>query len=70
MAVYEAHRQDVIATVPTTRLLVHELGDGWEPLCRHLAVPVPDQSYPSRNNATAFQQMMGVAEDEPGHVPG
>jgi hypothetical protein len=63
MAVYEAHRQDVIATVPADRLLVHELGDGWEPLCRHLGVPVPDQPYPSRNNATAFQQMMGVAED-------
>ena len=54
IAVYEAHVADVLATVPAERLLVHRLGDGWEPLCAHLAVPVPDQAYPSRNAKQAF----------------
>ena len=55
IAVYEANVRDVIATVPNNRLLVHNLGDGWESLCKHLAVPVPDVPYPSRNNTGEFQ---------------
>ncbi len=35
LAVYEAHVAEVKATVPSERLLVHALGDGWEPLCAH-----------------------------------
>ena len=45
----------VKATVPPERLLVHSLGDGWDPLCAHLGVPVPAQPYPSRNSASDFQ---------------
>ncbi|MER8798879.1 hypothetical protein NKH75_32975 [Mesorhizobium sp. M0984] len=40
------------------RLLVHNLGDGWEPLCLHLGVAVPDQSYPNRNNTKEFQSAL------------
>ena len=58
IAVYEANVRAVIATVPPSRLLVHNLGDGWEPLCLHLGVPVPDQSYPNRNNTKDFQSAL------------
>ena len=54
LAVYEAHVRAVRETVPRERLLVHELGDGWEPLCRHLGVAVPAADYPSRNSAEQF----------------
>jgi len=54
MACYEANVKAVRETVPAARLLVHELGDGWEPLCAHLEVPVPIVAYPSANNAEAF----------------
>jgi hypothetical protein len=54
LAVYEANIKDVIATIPKDRLLVHCLRDGWEPLCRHLDAPVPEQPYPSRNAADMF----------------
>ena len=46
IATYEANVRDVLAAVPRERLLVHHLGDGWEPLCRHLGVAVPDTPYP------------------------
>jgi hypothetical protein len=49
IARYEANVKDVMATVPKERLLVHNLGDGWERLCAHLGVAVPSQPYPSRN---------------------
>ena len=55
IALYEANVAAVMATVPPQRLLVHNLGDGWETLCAHLHVPVPDQPYPNRNNTKEFQ---------------
>jgi len=55
IARYEDNVNAVKATVPPERLLVHSLGDGWEPLCAHLGVPVPAQPYPSRNSASDFQ---------------
>ena len=50
LALYQANIDAVKATVPADRLLVHCLGDGWEPLCAHLGVPVPDQPYPQSNS--------------------
>jgi hypothetical protein len=55
VGVYEKHVAEVRATVPPDRLLVHELGDGWPPLCAHLGVPVPDRPYPHRNTAADFE---------------
>ena len=59
-ALYEAHVNEVMAEVPPGRLLVHNLGDGWGPLCAHLGVSVPDQPYPNRNQAEALQAQFGL----------
>jgi hypothetical protein len=56
IARYQANVDAVKATVPAHRLLVHNLGDGWEPLCKHLGVAVPAQPYPARNSAEDFQR--------------
>jgi len=56
MAIYEENVNAVRAALSPERLLVHHLGDDWEPLCAHLGVPVPAQPYPSRNTAKEFQQ--------------
>jgi len=53
---YQANVDAVKATVAPARLLVHELGDGWDPLCRHLGVAVPDVPYPTRNSAGDFNR--------------
>ena len=60
IAAFELNSRDVMATIPPGRLLVHELGDGWTPLCQHLNVPVPEQPYPSKNNAADFQRKFGL----------
>lgn len=49
ISVYNQNIEEVVATVPTGRLLVHCLGDGWQPLCDWLGLPVPDIAYPSGN---------------------
>jgi len=58
IAIYQANVRAVMATVPPDRLLVHNLGDGWEPLCRHLGVPVPAMPYPNRNNTKDFESVL------------
>jgi hypothetical protein len=64
IARYEAHVADVLATVPAERLLVHRLGDGWEPLCAHLGVPVPAEPYPSRNTTAEVQARVSLPRDQ------
>lgn len=54
IATFEANNAAVQAEVPAARLLVHNLGDGWVPLCAHLGVAVPSTLYPSRNSAGEF----------------
>jgi hypothetical protein len=63
IAMYEQNVDAVKAALPRERLLVHNLGDGWEPLCAHLGVPVPPEPYPSRNAAAEFQK--AILRDEP-----
>jgi hypothetical protein len=58
IACYEANVAAVRATVPAGRVLVYEIGDGWEPLCKHLGVAVPSTPFPRLNNADEFQQLV------------
>ena len=46
---YEAHNAKVKATIPPENLLVWNLKDGWEPLCKFLGKPVPDKPIPREN---------------------
>jgi Sulfotransferase domain len=41
-------------TVPAERLLVWTVGDGWEPLCEFLELPVPDTPSPHLNDSKEF----------------
>jgi len=46
---YEAHIEHVKKTVPKERLLVWNVKEGWEPLCKFLHVPVPEKPFPHAN---------------------
>ena len=46
---FKRHNAEVQRSVPADRLLVYEVTQGWEPLCRFLAVPVPDMPFPRIN---------------------
>lgn len=48
--------KSVIEALPPERLLVHRPGDGWEPLCAFLGVPVPQAPYPRVNSS---EDMLG-----------
>ncbi len=46
MAAYERHNAAVRKTIPSQRLLEWRASDGWAPICRALALPVPDGPFP------------------------
>ncbi|MFD0776371.1 sulfotransferase family protein [Streptomonospora algeriensis] len=58
VAAYERHRAAVIEAVPADRLLVYELGQGWEPLCGFLGAAVPDTPFPHLNETDAMHRVM------------
>lgn len=49
MAYYERHNAAVRAETPAKRLVDWTAADGWEPLCRALDLPVPDELFPHVN---------------------
>ena len=48
-AFYERHNAEVRRDAPPERLLEWRATDGWEPLCKALGVPVPDEPFPRVN---------------------
>jgi hypothetical protein len=62
IAVFNAHNEDVRRTVPREKLLVYESGEGWEPLCAFLDVPVPATPYPKVNTTGDFVSRFPVNE--------
>jgi hypothetical protein len=52
--VFERHNAEVRRVIPTSRLLILEAEEGWEPLCAFLGVPVPDAAYPKSNTTEEF----------------
>ena len=48
-AFYERHNAEVRRDAPADRLLEFRATDGWEPLCRALDLPVPDEPFPHVN---------------------
>jgi hypothetical protein len=47
---FERHNAEVKRTIPKERLLVYEVKQGWEPLCKFLGVPVPAAPFPRLND--------------------
>ncbi|KAJ5134869.1 hypothetical protein N7448_000108 [Penicillium atrosanguineum] len=56
------HNNRVRFGVQSESFLEMQLGDGWEPLCAFLRVPVPDKPYPKINNTNEFNQGASEAD--------
>ena len=55
IAAYERHNASVRSAVPPDRFLEWAVGDGWEPLCARLGLPVPDEAFPWANTTEEFR---------------
>jgi len=63
--VFEHHNRAVIDAIPPSRLLVYRPGDGWEPICRFLDVPVPDEDFPHLNDTAWYRARTGLPAIDP-----
>ncbi len=58
IADFKRHIEEVRSYVPSHRLLVYEVRQGWQPLCDFLEVRVPDKPFPRLNDSEAFMDLM------------
>lgn len=65
LAAYRQRTQDVKAALPPERLLIFDVADGWEPLCRFLNVPVPETPFPHQNVREDFWGKLGGEPPDP-----
>jgi hypothetical protein len=59
---YRSHNAEVVRAIPEARLLVYDPADGWEPLCRFLGRPVPDEPFPRVNTTEEFGVMIAARQ--------
>ncbi|KAH7397497.1 hypothetical protein BKA64DRAFT_672001 [Cadophora sp. MPI-SDFR-AT-0126] len=52
----EIHEDYVRRVVPEEKLFFFNVKDGWEPLCKILNCPVPDEPFPRANDGQAMQE--------------
>ena len=55
---YRRRTEQVRAAIPSERLLVFDVAEGWEPLCRFLGVPVPGTPFPRANSTEEFWKLV------------
>jgi hypothetical protein len=55
ISVFEKHNQAVRDAIPADRLLEYQVGEGWQPLCDFLGVPVPAEDFPRMNEGASFR---------------
>lgn len=51
---FRRHTEEVKRAIAPERLLIYEVGEGWDRLCAFLGVPVPAEPYPSENSRQEF----------------
>ncbi len=54
MQAFNAHNAAVKAAIPASQLLLFQVKEGWEPLCRFLGKPVPAEPFPRTNDRVEF----------------
>lgn len=56
--VFERHVREVKKRVPSERLLVFDVKEGWEPLCDFLGAETPDEPFPRLNDERTFRRVI------------
>lgn len=63
---FDRHNEEVRRAIEPERLLIYDVKQGWEPLCRFLGVPVPDQAFPRINERKDLEDIVREKLDEIG----
>lgn len=60
---FRHHNERVRRQVDPGRLLEWTIGDGWEPLCEALDLPVPDEPFPHTNTTKEWLEREALRKD-------
>jgi hypothetical protein len=63
IADFKRHTRAVIDGIPKGRLLVYDVGQGWEPLCAFLGMSVPDTPFPRANVRADTEALLAQARN-------
>ena len=55
--IYARHIDRVKRLIPAQQLLIYNVEQGWEPLCRFLNVEVPDKPFPTGNEVESMKKI-------------
>ncbi len=56
LRIFDTWNKGVIAKCPKEKLLVFDVKQGWEPLCKFLGKNIPDTPFPNANDAAEFKK--------------
>ena len=59
---YEVHNKHVRKHVPAHQLLEYDVSQGWEPLCKFLGKPIPDEPFPHRNDSQSMKRLRTIVQ--------
>lgn len=62
------HIEEVKTVIPADQLLIMELGEGWERMCKFLGKEIPDAPYPSVNSTAEFEKYFIKGENRPNNM--
>jgi sulfotransferase family protein len=54
---YNEHIQEIKTAVPSDRLLIYSVDQGWESLCKFLNVPIPETDFPNVNDRAEMHKL-------------
>jgi hypothetical protein len=69
IAAFERHNTDARRRIAPSRLLEWTASQGWEPLCKALGVPVPDEPFPRVNTSEEFAARAAALAQQAGAPP-
>ena len=58
MQYYNNWVEEVKNTVPSEKLLIFSVKEGWEPLCKFLNVPIPEGPFPHTNDSAQMKKFI------------
>jgi hypothetical protein len=57
--IFQQHTEEVERTIPKEKLLIYEITEGWEPLCKFLDVTVPEgEPFPRVNDTESMKKLL------------
>ena len=65
---FRRHTEEVKAAIAPERLLIYQVGEGWDRLCAFLGAPVPAEPYPTENSREEFQARVRNSGGDPTRI--